>query len=118
MGVRRVLLEFDFKLDKPVPILSNNKSASSWANDERSASGRAKLIDVPINLNHDFVWKSFIEVVYVPSEDNDADISTNEVGPTYLNRTFRRIPLGPGSGGAIKEECASNDSYLRHQGSY
>lgn len=90
---------------KPVPILSDNQSAINWATGERCPSGRTKHIDVYIHFIRELVRDSVIKVVYVPSEDNDADNLAKPVGPTVLKRTMGRITLGPGFGGAIKEEC-------------
>ncbi len=42
-----------------------------------------------------------LEVVYVPTEDNDSDILTKPLGPTLLRGIMDRLGLG----GAIEEEC-------------
>lgn len=46
-----------------------------------------------IHLIREIVGNSKLNVGYVPSEENDADILTKPVGPIVLQRTIRRIGI-------------------------
>ena len=88
-------------MDFAVPVRSDNQSAITWATGERCPSGRAKHIDVVVHFMRELVKKSVLNVVYVPTEDNDADMLTKPLCSSVLNAMLGRIGLG----GAIKEEC-------------
>lgn len=62
---------------------------------------RAKHIDVRIHFIRDFVAETVLDVIYVPSEENDADMLGKPLGPSALNRINGRL----GREGPIEEEC-------------
>lgn len=98
---QRVLVEAGLVLEGPVPVRSDNQSAIRWAVGERCPSGRAKHIDIRVHFIRELVAKSVLDVVYIPSEDNDADVLTKPLGPTLLTCIRKRLGLG----GATEEEC-------------
>ena len=101
--VIRVLTEAGFGPDDPVRIKSDNQSAIKWATGERCPSGRAKHIDVRVHFVRNLVKENKIEIEYVPTELNDADMLTKPLGPKILGGIIDRI--GIGVGGALEEEC-------------
>lgn len=101
MWVLRVLREGGFDVQSPVPIFSDNQSAIKWATGERSPSGRAKHIEVKVHFIRDLVKNMDINIQYVASEDNDADVLTKPLGPRCLGKVMQRLYFG----GALEEEC-------------
>lgn len=99
--VRRVLREAGIKIDGPTPIRSDNQAAIKWASGEKCPSSRAKHIDVRVHLIRQFVTNCTLEVVYIPSEENDADMLTKPIGPILLKQSTKRVGLVSG----IEEEC-------------
>ena len=85
----------------PIVIKSDNQSAIAWATGERCASGRAKHIDVRIHYIRDLVQQRVLEVEYIASGDNDADMLTKPLGRIALRNVCGRIGLGS----TAAEEC-------------
>ena len=84
-----------------VPMRSDNQAAIRWAVSEKGPSGRAKHIDVQMHFIRELVKNDVIDVVYVPTEDNDADILTKPLGRVLMNMIMKRLRLG----GTAEEEC-------------
>ena len=100
--MKRVLKEAGLKLKcRNVPVRYDNHAAISWAVSEKCPSTRAKHIDVRMQFIRELVKKSLVDVVYVPSEENDADMLTKPLGPATLHEIRKRILLG----GETEEDC-------------
>ena len=100
--IGRVLKEAGIKgKRKGVPLRSDNQAAIQWAVSEKGPSGRAKHIDVHMHFIRELVTKGFIDVLYVPSEDNDADMLRKPLGRLPLETIMGRLHLG----GEVEEEC-------------
>ena len=84
-----------------VPMRSDNQAAIRWAVSEKGPSGRAKHIDIHMHFIRDFVKDGTIDVVYVPTEDNDADMLTKPLGRVAMQSIMKRLSLG----GEVEEEC-------------
>ena len=84
-----------------VPMRSDNQAAIRWAASEKGPSGRAKHIDIHMHFIRDFVKDGTIDVVYVPTEDNDADMLTKPLGRVAMQSIMKRLSLS----GAVEEEC-------------
>lgn len=92
--VTRVLKEDGFGPDSTVPIKSDNQSAIKWATGERCPSSRAKHIDVRIHFIRNLVKESETDIVYVLSEENNANKLTKPLGPRLLIGIIDRVGLG------------------------
>ena len=84
-----------------VPMRSDNQAAIRWAVSEKGPSGRAKHIDVQMHFIRELVQTGKVDVVYVPTEDNDADMLTKPLGRVTLQTIMKRLSLG----GEAEEEC-------------
>ena len=83
---------------------SDNEAAIGWAMSDKCPSGRAKHIDVRVHFIRELVRKSLVQVLYVPSEKNDADMMTKPLGPNILHGTMRRIGLEEYSRRSVKDQ--------------
>ena len=103
LWVSRVLMESGLKdeNDNGVPLRSDNQAAIAWAVSDKCPSGRAKHIDVRVHYIRDLVRQKLIDVKYVETDGNDADIFTKPVGPGILYESTGRLGLG----GGVEEEC-------------
>ena len=100
--ISRVLKEAGIQCKKfNVPLRSDNQAAIGSAVSEQGPSGRAKHIEVHMHFIRELVRSKMIEVVYVPTEDNDADILTKPVKRHVLETICERLNLGR----AVEEEC-------------
>ena len=97
----RVLTEAGLEPNAEVPLRSDNQAAISWATAERCPSGRAKHIDVRVHFIRELVKAAKLIVTYLASEENDADILTNPLGPALFIGILIRLGLV----GHPKEEC-------------
>ena len=93
--IRRVLQESGLKVvTERVPIKSDNQAAIGWATSEKCPSKRAKHIDVRVHFIRGLVKKLVVEVGYVPTDENDADMLTKPLGPRALDGIRTRLGLG------------------------
>lgn len=99
--MRRVLQEAGISVADSTPLLSDNQSGIAWATGEKSPSVRAKHIDIRVHFIRELVARKEIEVLYVPSEENDADMMTKPLGRNKLQSAISRISLLP----TVEEEC-------------
>eukprot|EP00171_Calliarthron_tuberculosum_P002470 IDg2470t1 len=91
--LRRVLAEIGCGISSASVLRSDNQSAITWAEGERFPLSRAKHIDVRVHFIRDMVMRRDINVCYVPTNVNDADMLTKPVGPTTLEEARRRIGI-------------------------
>lgn len=96
-----VLSEVGLKQKGPSPIRSENQSAIAWATGERCPSKIAKHIDVRIHFIRDLVKAGIIDIAYVPSAENEADVLTKPIGPKPHASVLERL----GIIGTMEEEC-------------
>ncbi len=101
MWLVRVMKEAELDIGVTVKIRSDNQSAIKWATGEKCPSGRAKHIDVRVHFIRGLVKDGIIDVDYIPSESNDADMLTKPLGPRLLGGILTRIGLGE----TLEEEC-------------
>ena len=82
-------------------LRSDNMSAISWATGEKAPKKRAKHIHTKVHFVRDLVAGKEINVSYVPSEENIADILTKPLG--IIKHKFMKSQLGLDS--VVEEEC-------------
>ena len=99
--IGRVLMEAGLRDESKILLRSDNQAAIEWATGERCPSGRAKHIDVRVHFVRQLVKDAKIDVAYVSSEKNDADVFTKPLGPVSLKEILKRLGLG----GVNEEEC-------------
>lgn len=99
--MQRVLHEVGKNVKGTTPLRSDNDSAITWAVGSKKHSKRSKHIDVRVHFIRDLVAQKKVEVVYVASEDNDADMLTKPLGRVNLKMIMDRISLRS----AVEEEC-------------
>jgi hypothetical protein len=103
--LRRVLAEVECGMRSDSILRSDNQSAIAWAEGERFPLSRAKHVDVRVHFIRDLVKRGELEVPYVPTKDDDADILKKPVGPKILEDALHRIGiLSMSHGIAVKEE--------------
>lgn len=102
IGIEGVLKEAVLKLCcHKVLVRSNNQAEIRWAVSEKFPSTRFKHIDVRVHFIRQLVKTNLVDVVYVSSEENDAEISTKPLESATLNGIRKRILFG----GETEEEC-------------
>ena len=101
MWIRNILAQAGIGPDGPTEMKSDNISGISWAGGEKIAPSRAKHIDVRVHFIRDLVSKGKVDVSYIPSEENDADILTKPLGRVKFMEVVKRIGLHA----AVEEEC-------------
>ena len=99
--MRRLLKEIGKPVKGPTPLYSDNNSAISWAQGKKATYKRAKTIDVRVHFVRDLVEQRKVDVAYVASEENDADMLTKPLGRINLKMIMDRIWLRS----AVEEEC-------------
>ncbi len=99
--LRRVLMEAGIAIHSATPLRSDNQSAIAWATGERSPSSRAKHVDVRVHFIRDLVKEEIIDILYVPTEENDADMLTKPLARVALCKAMDRIGLRR----PAEEEC-------------
>lgn len=99
--VRRLMEEIGMDVHGATPVKSDNQSAIAWATGERCPSNRAKHIDVRIHFIRELISTGILDVCYVPTELNDADILTKPLGRKLLETAKSRL----GVVGSNEEEC-------------
>lgn len=98
--MRRLLKEIGQVVKGPTTLRSDNVAAISWATGRKTIFKRSKHIDVRVHFIRDLVTQQQVHVVYVPSEENDADLLTKPLGRVNLKKVMNRICLRP----AVEEE--------------
>ena len=90
-----VMTESGFKVGYRPLLRSDNQSAIAWATGEKSPMTRAKHVDVRVHFIRDQVTKGNVDVEYVETSQNDADMLTKPLGPIQLGDAIARIGLEP-----------------------
>jgi len=91
--IRRVLQEVGFEVHNPTSMNSDNQCGIDWATSDKCPSTRAKHIDVQVHYIRDLCEEGTIDIPYVPSEDNDADIFTKPLDKIKHMTICKRIGL-------------------------
>ena len=76
--VRQILEFFGKKVDYPIVVNCDNVGAIFLAHNAKT-SNRTKHIDIKTHFIREYVEKGVVKIVFVGSEDNDADIWTKNV---------------------------------------
>jgi hypothetical protein len=90
---KNILTEF-FTVALPIPINMDNKGAGNIAENDVN-NKLTKHIDIRYHFVRQYIQKKVIELFYVPTDLNVADIFTKALGPDVFNRLacmLLRIP--------------------------
>lgn len=99
--IRRVISDAGFQVHNPTSVNSDNQSAIDWATTGKCPSTRAKHIDVQVHFIRDLYSDGTLDISYISSQDNDADIFTKPLEATKHKQICSRIGLV----GPVEEEC-------------
>lgn len=100
--LRRLCESFDIKHNGPIIVNCDSQSAIAMVTKPK-LGGRTKHIDVKYHHVKDAVSTGVIELHYIRSEDNIADVLTKPLGKNKMKQ-FREL-LGFTSNSQIEEEC-------------
>ena len=89
--LKKILIESRITLEEAIPIKSDNQAAIAWTTGDDGFITRAKHIDVRVHFIRDLVKNEDIDVSYISSEENDADILTKPLGRITLEMIRSRI---------------------------
>lgn len=64
------------KRTKLIPLLSDNQAANAWAVSGKCPSSRDKHIDLRVYFIRELVQSKAVDLAYVPTEGNNADMLT------------------------------------------
>jgi hypothetical protein len=87
--LKNLLQDFDIKIESPVPVLIDSQSCISMVTNEKF-SNRTKYIDVRYHFAKDAVRNKIVQLKYVPTFDNVADMLTKPLAGTKI-RMFREL---------------------------
>lgn len=93
LWIRRVLEDVDLNIDGSTPIRSDNKSPIAWETGERCPYGRAKHTEVRVNFIQELLQTSKLDVFYVSTEENGADVLINPLGRGLHEAINERLRL-------------------------
>ena len=85
MFVKMIMEFLGLELERPVTIHCDNVGAIFMGNNAK-ASLRTKHIDVRYHFIREYIVDGTVEIIFVPSENNDADIFTKNVGKEAHNK--------------------------------
>jgi hypothetical protein len=85
MFVKQIMEFLNIKLELPIKILMDNIGAM-FLTENQSVSQRTRHIDVRYHFIRDYVEDGVVQVIFVRSEHNDADVFTKNLG----TETFQR----------------------------
>ena len=97
---RTLLIELNFPLTTPSTIFSDNQSAISIAH-HPEFHARTKHIDIAVHFLRDHVKKGTLDLYYINTEYNLADIFTKALKkPSHINFTYE-LGVISGQGGVL-----------------
>jgi transposase InsO family protein len=91
--LKKLCGEFDINVSLGTKIYVDNQSAAKMSENQKF-SNRTKHVDTKYHFIKDLVGSDIIQLEYVCSEDNVADLLTKPLGPTRINYLRNLIQLG------------------------
>ena len=93
--VYQLLTGMGMKLKLPIVVCVDNLGAV-FMSINVSVSQRTKHVDIRYRFVQQFVFEGFIKVVFVRTEDNDADIFTKNLGGDLHQRHSKKMIIEKG----------------------
>ena len=84
----QVLLSIDIKVKLPVIVHVDNIGAI-FMSENNTATSRTKHIDARYHFVREFIEDGFIKIIFVKSEDNQADIFTKNVNGDIYDKHLK-----------------------------
>lgn len=81
--LRQLLTDFHIQIPHPIPIMSDNQSCIKMSTNEKF-SNRTKHIAVRYHFAKDSIQNDLVELIYVPTEINVADMLTKPLNGTKI----------------------------------
>ena len=89
--VHQLLMSMDVEVKLPIVVRVNNIGAIFMSNNV-AVLQRTKHVDIRYHFVHEFVLDGFLKVVFVKTEDNDADIFTKNLnGELYAHHAKKMV---------------------------
>jgi hypothetical protein len=92
--IKQLLESIGQTVELPMKLYVDNAGALFLVNN-KSTTGRTKHIDVRHHYMRDLVEQKIIEVEYIPTEENTADIFTKNLQAEIFNKHSRRLVEAP-----------------------
>ena len=108
LWVRNLYEELGLALDTPSILQSDNQAAISISH-HPEFHGRTKHIDIDTYFLRDHVSDGTIDIVYVPSASNLADIFTKPLAKPLHTKFTDAIGVLPGQGGVLKNGVSGRE---------
>jgi hypothetical protein len=90
--LKKLCGEFNIDVSTGTKIFVDNQSAAKMSENQKF-SNRTKHVDTKYHFIRDLVEKNFVQLEYVCSEDNVADLMTKPLGPTRISYLRNLIEL-------------------------
>ena len=117
--IKNVLTQFRRRIETPLKIFTDNQSAISIVSNQRF-NNRTKHIDLKYHFVRDYANKGIIELQYVPSEFNIADMMTKPLGGSKIQQlrelgNLKKPSEMSNRGGVLKLEVNDSTSLTDRQ---
>lgn len=96
--LRNLVRDFGIQIEGPINIKTDSQSAMAMTSNQK-LNNRSKHIDIRFHFIKDMVEQKQLQLEYVPTEDNQADMLTKPLGSVKLKHL--RVLAGV----QIEEEC-------------
>lgn len=83
--ISKVFEQFDGKQNSPMKVFTDSQSAVAMVKNQ-NCSKNTKHIDIKYHFTRDLKEKGIIDLIYVPTEHNIADMMTKPLGATRLRK--------------------------------
>lgn len=91
--LKKLCGEFEINVSTSTKIFVDNQSAAKMSENQKF-SNRTKHVDTKYHFIRELVGSNTIQLEYVCSEDNCADLLTKPLGPTRINYLRKLLKLG------------------------
>ena len=114
--VKELLIEWGWTTNRPTQIYEDNQHVKRLAHNEQ-VNTRAKYLTVKLAALHDMIKRRQIEVKYVPSQDNWADVLTKSRGSGDDRFRFKKdsaLGFRNRGGGVLSYALEFHSPKMRH----
>jgi hypothetical protein len=92
--IQQVLKSLNFEVELPIKMFVDNVGTIFLANN-RNASDRTKHVDIRYHFVREMIDKGFIEIVFVPTDENIADIFTKNLDSKMFKNFQTKLNVLP-----------------------
>lgn len=94
LWLKKLFFDMELPLEMPIPIMEDNQGCLFIAKNPETK--RSKHVDVKYHMVREKVWSKEVELVYVPSQDQVADILTKPLSRFQFEKFCRLMGLERG----------------------